>query len=483
MERVRVRFAPSPTGYLHVGGARTALYNWLFARHAGGTFVLRIEDTDKERSTGEYLDAIIEDLRWLGLDWDEGPEVGGAHGPYFQSERGSTYAPYVERLLSSGAAYHCFCTPEELEARRGESGAGAGWRYDRKCRSLSEGERRRLASEGRAPSVRFRVPDGVTRFRDLVLGEITFDNSEFDDLVIARPGGTPTYNFAATVDDLEMDISHVVRGSDHLTNTPKQILLWEALGKNPPVFAHLPLVLAEDRQPLSKRRGAVAIGEYRRIGYLPEALVNTIALLGWSYDGTQEFFTREELVTCFEIARVGRKAAAFDPEKLQWMNAQWLKRLDVKERTDRVVPFLVSAGLLAAQPAGDERRWLEDIVALIDDRLKTLVDILDFSWFFLASDLDYDSIAAKEVLDRPGTGDILAGLSGVLGELPDFDPATLERAIRGYAETRGLSAGKVIQPLRVAVTGKTASPGMFETLSLLGREKVLARVERVRTFA
>jgi glutamyl-tRNA synthetase len=477
MSGVRVRFAPSPTGYLHIGGARTALYNWLFARHEGGTFVLRIEDTDRARSTKEYLDAIIEDLRWLGLDWDEGPLVGGSRGPYFQSERADSYAPHLKRLLSEGHAYRCYCSQEELDERRKAHPEGpTAWRYDRRCLSLSDDEAAGLAGE-RPFAVRFRVPEGTVRYDDAVLGRIEVDNAELDDLVIARPDGTPTYNFAVVVDDLEMGITHVVRGSDHLSNTPRQILLWRALEHDPPTFGHLPLVLSQDGQVLSKRRGAVAIGEYRRLGYLPEALVNSTALLGWAYDGEQEFFTADELVEKFEIERVGRKAASFDPDKLDWMNAQWIKRLGVEERTDRLLPILTAEGLLEGEPGDEERRWLEGVVSVIDDRLKTLRDVLTFDWFFLASDVDYDSMAVNKVLAKPGAGDILAGLRRTLSGAPDFEPETLERLIRAYAEEVGLKAGKVIQPARVAVTGGTASPGIFETLSLLGRERVLARIE------
>jgi glutamyl-tRNA synthetase len=485
MAEVRVRFAPSPTGFLHVGVARTALYNWLVARRAGGAFVLRIEDTDRARSTTEFLDAILDDLRWLGLEWDEGPETGGAHGPYLQSERGGIYGRHVGTLLGSGAAYRCFCSPEDLERRKSALPAGESraWRYDRRCLSLTDAESAELVGSGRPWAVRFRVPEGTTSFEDAVLGRVEFDNSEFDDLVIARPDGTPTYNLAVVVDDLEMDITHIVRGSDHLTNTPRQIMLWRALGHEPPTFAHVPLVLAPDGQVLSKRRGAVAISEYRRQGYLPEALVNYMALLGWALDGSQEIFGADELARLFELDRVGRKAASFDPEKLAWMNAQWIKRLDVSERTERLLPILRDAGLVPADLPPEERKWIERVVATIDDRLKTLRDVLEFDWFFLASDIDYDRIAVSKVLAKPGAGEILAGLHQTLSGASEFDPETLERLLRALADSMGLSAGKVIQPARVAVTGKTASPGIFETLSLLGRDRVLRRIESAQRLA
>ena len=481
MSGIRVRFAPSPTGFLHIGGSRTALLNWLIARNESGSFVLRIEDTDRVRSTPEYLNAILEDLRWLGLDWDEGPECGGDFGPYLQSERSMSYGPHVEKLLETGNAYRCFCSPEELEERRSRAqAADGGWIYDRKCLGLSDVERDPLLAEGRPSVVRFRVPAGKTSFDDMVLGRIEFDNAELDDLVIVRQDGTPTYNFAVVVDDLEMAITHVIRGADHISNTPRQIVIWEALGHDPPTFGHQPLVLAPDKQVMSKRRGAIAVGEYRRRGYLPEAVVNYMALLGWSYEGDQEFFSLDELLRNFDMGRVSKKPASFDPNKLDWMNAQWLKRLDVPERTERVIPFLRAEGLVPEELTPEDRSHLERIVELIDDRLKVLADIGDLGGFFLARDVDYDNIAVSKVLAKPGADEILVGLHRILSECPDFQPETLEGAMRKFAEDAGLSLGKVVQPLRVALTGRTASPGIFETLSLLGREVSLARIDGAR---
>jgi len=481
MSGIRVRFAPSPTGFLHIGGSRTALLNWLIARNESGSFVLRIEDTDRVRSTPEYLNAILEDLRWLGLDWDEGPECGGDFGPYLQSERSTSYGPHVEKLLETGNAYRCFCSPEELEERRSRAqAADGGWIYDRKCLGLSDVERDALLAEGRPSVVRFRVPAGKTSFDDMVLGRIEFDNAELDDLVIVRQDGTPTYNFAVVVDDLEMAITHVIRGADHISNTPRQIVIWEALGHEPPTFGHQPLVLAPDKQVMSKRRGAIAVGEYRRRGYLPEAVVNYMALLGWSYEGDQEFFSLDELLRNFDMGRVSKKPASFDPNKLDWMNAQWLKRLDVPERTERVIPFLRAEGLVPEELTPEDRSHLERIVELIDDRLKVLADIGDLGGFFLARDVDYDNIAVSKVLAKPGADEILVGLHRILSECPDFQPETLEGAMRKFAEDAGLSLGKVVQPLRVALTGRTASPGIFETLSLLGREVSLARIDGAR---
>jgi len=484
MGTVRVRFAPSPTGFLHMGVARTALYNWLFARHEGGTFLLRIEDTDKARSTQEFLDAVLEDLRWLGLDWDEGPEVGGPVGPYFQSERAGTYGPAIRRLLDQGAAYRCFCTTEELaERRRGAPQEGLEWKYDRRCLGLSASEQEARVAAGRPYAVRFRIPEGRTSFHDLILGNIEVDNAQFDDLVIARSDGIPTYNFVAVVDDALMGITHVIRGSDHVTNTPKQILIFRALGAEPPQYGHLPLVLGQDKQVLSKRRGAMPIREYRRLGYVPEAVVNYMALLGWAYDDSREFFTREELVQAFDIRAVGRKAAAFDPEKLVWMNGQWIKELPVPDRTDRVLPYLREAGLVGDALSAEERRSVERVVATVGDRLKTLEDIVGQSRFFFAPDVVYDSIAVGKVLGRPGAGEVLAAAHELLSAAPDFEPATLETVIRGYAESKGLKLGEAVQPIRVAVTGGTASPGIFEVLSVLGRARALERIARARELA
>jgi len=484
MGKVRVRFAPSPTGFLHMGVARTALYNWLFARHEGGTFVLRIEDTDKARSTKEFLDGLIEDLRWLGLDWDEGPEVGGPVGPYFQSERAGTYGPYVQKLITDGAAYRCFCTTAELEARRRDAPSeGLEWKYDRRCLGLSAAEQEARLADGRPFAVRFRIPEGKTRFHDLILGDIEVENAQFDDLVIARSDGVPTYNFVAVVDDALMGITHVIRGSDHVTNTPKQVLMFRALGFEPPLYGHLPLVLDQDKKVLSKRRGAIAIREYRRHGYIPEAMVNYMALLGWAYDDSREFFTSEELVKAFDIRAVGRKAAAFDPDKLVWMNGQWVKELPVPERTERALPFLRAAGLVAEAPSPDERAYVQRVIATVGDRLKTLEDVAAQAGFFFVPEVVYDSIALEKVLSRPAAGEVLAAAHEILSGAPDFDPATLEGLIRGYAESKGIKLGEVIQPIRVAVTGGTASPGIFEVLSVLGRDRTLRRIERARKLA
>src|SRR5579859_2474990 len=320
MSAVRVRFAPSPTGYLHVGGARTALFNWLFARHSGGKFILRIEDTDRERSKPEYEEGIIRDLQWLGLDWDEGPSLGGRFGPYRQTERASLYREQLKKLLATGSVFHCFCTYKELEAERlAAQSTGKIYRYSGKCRNLPAEEIQAKRKAGNPFSIRLKVPEGTTSFNDIVRGVVTVDHAEIDDFILVRSGGEPTYNFVASVDDALMKISHVIRGDDHLSNTPKQILICQALGLPLPLFAHIPLILGVDRTPLSKRHGANAVGEFKRQGYLPEAMVNYLALLGWSFDGKTEIFSKDELVKKFSLERVVKSAACFDYEKLQWM--------------------------------------------------------------------------------------------------------------------------------------------------------------------
>ncbi|MBD3367539.1 MAG: glutamate--tRNA ligase [Candidatus Eisenbacteria bacterium] len=451
--------------------------NWLLARHNDGVFVLRIEDTDRERSTAEFADAILEDLSWLGLDWDEGPRVGGAYGPYFQSERGGSYQPMLERLLESGAAYRCYCTPDELDERRSSAPAGGrDWRYDRRCLHLDDTEKKRLEDAGRPFVVRFRVPDGKTVIDDMVQGRVEVDNSELDDLVLARSDGTPTYNFVVVVDDLSMEITHVIRGSDHLSNTPKQILLARALGGAPPTFGHLPLVLGPDGKVLSKRRGALAIGEYRRAGFVREALVNYLALLGWSPGDDRELLSPDELVAEFDVGRVSRKPAALDPDKLEWMNEQWLVRLGPAERAHRIIPRLREAGYLTSSVDDALRERIERIVELLGDRVKTLDDAADQMGFFLASSVSYDNIDVLKVLAKPGAGKLLAGLHDVLESAPSFDADDLEPMIRDFAQSEGVGLGKVAQPLRAAVSGRTATPGIFETLSLLGRDTVLERI-------
>ncbi|HVH27639.1 MAG TPA: glutamate--tRNA ligase [Vicinamibacterales bacterium] len=476
----RVRFAPSPTGYLHVGGARTALFNWLFARRQGGVFVLRIEDTDAERSSAEMVDGILDGLRWLGLDWDEGPLVGGPHAPYFQSERFDRHRATAERLVTQGSAYYCYCTPEELKAKRdaaGSDGPGGAWRYDRTCWRLGAGEigereRRRVPR-----AVRFKVPDGPegsTRFEDLVHGPIEVDAAHIEDFVIVRSDGHPTYHLSVVSDDIEMAITHVVRGDDHISNTPKHILLYRALGADVPRFAHVPLILGPDRKRLSKRHGATSVMEYARHGFLPEAMVNFLALLGWSPGaGDRELFRKDELVGVFALEGISGGNAIFNPEKLDWFNQQHLATLAPDELARRLKPSFEAAGLWTEAYLEERHAWFFAVVELLKPRVKTLGEFAEQGKFFFSDAIEYDPDAAAKHLH--GMGDHLAALDVAFAELPAFDPASIEAALRRVAETRGVKAASLIHASRVAVTGRAVSPGLFEVLALLGRMRVRER--------
>jgi len=458
---VRTRFAPSPTGHLHIGGARTALFSYLFARHHGGRFVLRIEDTDRERSTPESIQAIVESLTWLGLTWDE--------GPYFQSERPDLYRARVEELLAAGHLYRCFCTPDELEARR-QAALAAGRRpaYDRTCR-----ERPRAPAEGAPFTLRFRTPlDGETPVGDLVKGPVVFQNAELDDFIVVRSDGSPVFNFCNVVDDLDMQITHVIRGDDLLASTPRQILLYRALGATPPAFAHVPQILGVDKTRLSKRHGATSVLAYRELGYLPDALVNYLARLGWSH-GDQELFTRTELITHFSLENVGKAAGVFNPEKILWVNFQYLKAMPVTELAEQVVPFLERAGL----PVPADRAWLARILETLHDRAKTLVELAEFTRFYL-EEVEPTSAAARHL--RPEIAPALDELVARLTALTPWDATTIEAAFQATIATHHLKLGALAQPVRVAVTGGTVSPGIYEVLDVLGRERSLARLRAAR---
>jgi len=474
---VRVRFAPSPTGHLHVGGARTALYNYLHARRTGGVFILRIEDTDAARSTPDSLAAIFEGLRWLGLTWDEGPEVGGAHGPYFQAERRPLYREHADALLAQGHAYPCYCTAAELEERRAAQLArGEPPRYDGRCRSLDAAGRARLAAEGRSAAVRFALPGpGETAWEDVIRGRVAFRNEVLDDFVALRSDGLPTYNFACVVDDHLMEISDVIRGDDHISNTPRQLLLYQALGWTSPRFAHVPMILGQDGSRLSKRHGATSVAAYRDLGYLPEAMVNFLALLGWSYDGERELFSLAELEQAFSLERVGSNPAIFNLEKLSWMNGQHVKMLPEEDRVQRAVAFLEARGfdLSARSP-----EWRADLVRAIGDRLKTLVDGERYGVFALKDALEIEPEAWAGLLQKPEVGPRLAELARRIAAVPAFDLTPLEQVTRGLAQELGIKAGDLMGAARVALTGRTVAPGLFEVMMLLGRERAVARLRQ-----
>ena len=472
---VRVRFAPSPTGYLHVGGARTALYNYLFARARGGTFVLRIEDTDAERSTDASVEAILAGMRWLGLTWDEGPGAGGEYGPYFQTQRRDRYRAHAERLEAAGHAYPCWCTAEELEARRAaQAERGEDPKYDGRCRHLPAAERERLRASGAPFALRFALPGpGETAWDDVVRGRVAFRNEVLDDFVLVRSDGLPTYNFACVVDDLDMRITHVIRGDDHISNTPRQLLLYAALGATPPVFAHASMILGPDGKRLSKRHGATSVEAFGDLGIVPEGMVNFLALLGWAYDGKQELFTLAELERLFSLEKVGANPAVFDTQKLEWVNAQHLKRLDEAERVRRVEAFLAARGrdLSARSP-----EWRTAFVRTLGDRLKTLADAETVGAFALDDALAIEPEAWADLAGRANAAALLAALAERLADDAEFSLATLEAATRALATERGVKAGELIGVARVALTGRKAAPGIFEVMWLLGRERCVARL-------
>ncbi|MBI3989806.1 MAG: glutamate--tRNA ligase [candidate division NC10 bacterium] len=462
-ENVRVRFAPSPTGYLHVGGARTALYNWLFARHHGGTFILRIEDTDPERSTEESAGAIMEGLSWLGLDWDE--------GPYRQAERLALYRESAERLLREGKAYCCVCTPEELEERRKVSlAAGLPPKYDGRCRD-------QRAIEGRPFAIRFRMEGiGKTIIEDLVHGRVEFDDAELEDFVLLRSDGTPTYNFAVVIDDVLMEITHVIRGDDHLSNTPKQIKLYEGLGFPLPRFAHLPMILGPDKSRLSKRHGATSVQAYRDLGYLPEAMINYLVRLGWSH-GDQEIFSKEELVRYFTLEKVGKTPAVFDPAKLLWLNGHYIKQAEAKRLTELLFPFWEEAGVGQEELQKKETGWLEGVVRMYQERAKTLRELAESSKVLLEVPIEMDPEATKLLSSEARTR--LQTLRPRLEALAEFTAEALETLARGFAAEQGAKLVEIAQPLRVVLTGRTVSPPIFVIMEFLGRERCLRRLKDV----
>jgi glutamyl-tRNA synthetase len=475
---IRVRFAPSPTGYLHVGGARTALFNWLLARRNGGAFVLRIEDTDVERSSAEMVEGILDGLRWLGLDWDEGPGTGGPFGPYFQSERVEDYRREAEQLVAAGAAYYCYCAPDELKAKReAAEKQGTAWRYDRTCLSLTSEQIAAHEREHRPRAIRVRVPDTSMTFDDVVHGPIEFDGSNIEDFIILRSDGHPTYHLTVVSDDVRMKITHVVRGDDHISNTPKQLLLYRAFGAPPPQFAHVPLILGPDKKRLSKRHGATSVMEYASKGYLPEAMVNFLALLGWSPGaGDREIFSRGELSAAFDLAGISGGDAVFNAEKLDWFNQQHIARLTPAELALRLKPSFEAAGLWDPTFLTDRHAWFFAVLEQLKPRAKKLDDFLSVGAFFFSDRLESDEPAVAKHLRVDGMDAHLRALEAAWSELPSFDVAALEASLRALADERGVKAATLIHAVRVALTGRTASPGLFDVAALLGRERTRARL-------
>jgi len=466
MSEIRLRFAPSPTGYLHIGGARTALFNWLLARKLGGKFILRIEDTDVARSTQESVDAILQGMEWLGLDWDE--------GPYYQSDNFPLYKDKVQQLLAEGRAYKCYCTAEELEAKREKAlKEGGKPKYDGTCRNCGD------VPDDRPFVIRFKAPqDGVTAFNDLIKGPISFNNEELDDLIIQRTDGTPTYNFVVVVDDASMNITTVIRGDDHINNTPRQILLYQALGVPVPRFAHVPMILGADKSRLSKRHGATSVMAYRDMGLLPEAMINYLVRLGWSC-GDEEIFSREELIEKFSIEAVGKSAGVFNPEKLLWLNAHYIKTGDPERLAGLLEPFLAERGVVPKPKAPD----LSAVVKTLQERSKTMLEMADGALFYFTSELVYDEESlAKHI--KPETAGYLQVLIKALADVADFSHDTIEAVFKNVCADLGIKMGQIGPAVRIALSGGTVSPSIYEVMEVLGREETCRRLElAVASFA
>jgi glutamyl-tRNA synthetase len=475
---VRVRFAPSPTGRPQVGNIRTAMFDWLLARQTGGTFILRIEDTDVARTAPGALEAITEGLRWLGLDWDEGPDVGGDYGPYFQSQRLDLYKAAAERLVAQGDAYYCYCSHERLEAmRRDQVARKQSSGYDRACRDLTPQERARKEAGGIVPVVRFKVPlEGRTEFNDIIYGDVVFENSTIDDFVMLKSDGYPTYHLANVVDDHAMKISHVIRGEEWISSVPRHLLMYRALGYEPPRYAHTPLILGPDRAKLSKRHGAMSILEYRDQGYLPETIFNFLVLIGWSLDDKTEIMTRRQLIDSFSLERIGKTGAVFNKEKLDWMNGVYIRSLDLDDLAARVLPFL-DRGLPESVKRPLDAGYVRQIMPLVRERINTLAEASTYADFFFIDTPEYDT---AQLVGKKMTGETtleaLKAAEERLSSLESFDHGSLEEVLRPLAVELGLKAGQLFEVLRNAATGRSATPPLFETMAVLGRERCLKRI-------
>lgn len=474
LKQLRVRFAPSPTGLLHIGSVRTALFNWLFARHHKGKFILRIEDTDLRRSNSQLLDSILEDLKWLGLDWDE--------GPYFQSQRLDLYRHWVQLLLKKKAAYYCFCTPEELVSRGAEAfKKKKSHGYDGRCRDIDQRLLSQYEKEGKKKVVRFRVPEGVTRVNDLIRGEVKFDNRLLDDFIIMKSDGMPVYNFAVVVDDHLMNITHVLRGEEHLSNTPRQLLIYQALELQPPLFGHLPIILDEQRRKLSKREGATFLREYRAMGFIPEALLNFLALLGWSPKDGRELLSISELITEFSIKGISSSPAVFNLEKLRWMNSQHIKLKENRELLSLLWPYFQKAGYIGNEKCEYHYEYFYKLIEIYKERITTFSQFIEDVRYCFQEKIEFDPQAAERFLQGDGVWELLDEFSAILESCPFVEDA-LEEALRSFAMKKNIKAANIIHPLRVVLTGKAASPGIFEVMSLLGKERTIARIKWAKEF-
>lgn len=483
MSEVRVRFAPSPTGYLHIGGARTALFNWLFARKMGGKLILRIEDTDVARLKEDSVSQILTSLKWLGINWDEGPEVGGDYGPYYQSERFDIYRKYCQQLVDEGKAYYCFCTPEELEAQREKQRlAKQPFRYARTCRDLTPEEVKARIDAGASYSVRLKIPaEGSVVVHDIIHGDVTFNMDQYDDFVIMKSNGIPTYNFAVVVDDHLMGMTHVMRAEEHLSNTPKQLLVYEAFGWEPPKFGHMSMILAPDRSKLSKRHGATSVEEFRSQGYVAEAIVNYLTLLGWGPGDEREIFSLQETVDLFEMEQMSKKAAVYDTKKLTWMNGQYLSELPLEKILPEVKPFFVKDGYVDEAWFADHEEYFAKLVDTVRVRVKTLQEVADASDYFFKDVETYDEKGVAKHF-KPEAVALLEQCIAAVEADDVYSLETTEAAYNKIAADNNLALGKVIHPTRLALTGRTVSPGMFDVMVLLGKEKTLARLHKAVEF-
>ena len=477
-EKMRVRFAPSPTGPFHIGGARSALFNWLLARKTGGQFVLRIEDTDRERSSRESEENIKNALRWLGIDWDEGIDAGGEHGPYRQTERLQIYADYTERLLASGKAYHCYCTDEELEAERAELMAkGLMPRYMGKCLHLSSADEVRLAAEGRKPTVRFRVPENQSiTFHDAVRGTVSFDSNGIGDFVIVKSDGLPVYNYAVVLDDALMEITHVIRAEEHLSNTPRQILIYEALGLPLPQFGHISLILGKDRSKMSKRHGATSVEQYKALGYLPEAVVNFLALLGWAPPGEQEIFSSDELIKLFSLEHVAKNPAVFDIDKLNWINSNYIKKLDAATLTEMALPHLREAGLVGEDLSPEKLEWIRKVVEAVREYVSYAAQIPEHAAVFFQDEVEMENEETAAILRDPDIPPVMDAFLSRIAEMGTITGEQVQATLKAIGKELKLGGKKVFMPVRVALTGKMHGPELVSLIPLLGIERTTSRI-------
>jgi nondiscriminating glutamyl-tRNA synthetase len=479
---IRVRYAPSPTGHLHIGNARTALFNYLFARSRGGKFVIRIEDTDQKRNIEGGEQSQLKYLKWLGMDWDEGVDIGGPYGPYRQSERTDIYKKYYEDLLERGLAYKCYCTEEELEAEReAQLARGEMPRYSGKCRHLTKEQQEALEAEGRQPSIRFRVPEGkIYEFDDIVKDHVSFESDGIGDFVIVKKDGMPTYNFAVAIDDHLMGMTHVLRGDDHISNTPKQLMIYEAFGWEPPKFGHMTLIVNENRKKLSKRDESIIqfIEQYEELGYLPEALFNFIALLGWSPKGEEEIFSREEFIEIFDPARLSKSPAVFDKQKLMWMNNQYMKQLELDKVVELSLPHLIKAGRVSENLSPDEEQWVRKLIALYQEQMSYGAEIVELSELFFKDKIEYNE-DAKAILSEEQVPEVLESFLNKIRELDVFEAAEIKKTIKAVQKETGHKGKKLFMPIRVAVTGQMHGPELPNTIELLGKDQVVERIENL----